>query len=447
MLDDLPKSYDKLTKRRIKTAYGRVVSDHFATVAQQLANPDWLDDANRYRRDCVGTYERDMLANPPSVSEVDLRAYVAASAPTHAIDGWSFLGRAVDCVLRSDSYSAIHLAYYAELRAAMSLLASHGIGTFSQCHCFLSKERCSHFGRPDKKRQRIVGADSTHRFIWQALLHWSRGSAAGSFVDEFLQPGGRTLRAWLKACDADIPVKFIAQSMFESWGVDLAELDEDRALRNRASYRPSEFDRPTGLQPETIVQFVRDLWACFEPSGDGRFGVLETSFLVRSLRLGNVQEVREQHLNKLEMSLSESATWLNRLAALDVPMVLTEAEVVSDISADRCAIQVASRAALLLAVATAAARIHLNRAGFGRTELQFFWNRHGIDRGLWDNQNRPTRLVDLWADVKVNIEDASDWLDKNSGSPISLERLRNSLPRGMEKLGAFELVALWGLVP
>ena len=66
-------------------------------------------------------------AKAARINEPHFREYVAASAPTHLIDGWSYLARAIDALLRGDAPAAVHLGYYAELRAAMSLLAGGGI--------------------------------------------------------------------------------------------------------------------------------------------------------------------------------------------------------------------------------------------------------------------------------------------------------------------------------
>jgi hypothetical protein len=61
-----------------------------------------------------------------------LAQYIAASSILHCADGWSYLGRAINCLLKGDPHRVVHLAYYAELRAALSLLASEAIGVFSR---------------------------------------------------------------------------------------------------------------------------------------------------------------------------------------------------------------------------------------------------------------------------------------------------------------------------
>ena len=77
-------------------------------------------------------YNQDVLAAlQPSLQQgnVDgpkIGEYIASSAPLHLADGWNYLSRAFDAACRGDRGAAYHLSYYAELRAAMSLLATEG---------------------------------------------------------------------------------------------------------------------------------------------------------------------------------------------------------------------------------------------------------------------------------------------------------------------------------
>jgi hypothetical protein len=91
-----------------------------------------LKPGNRYRVKCTSKYSDDLDAN--TVSDPNLVAYIAGSGPAHVIDAWSYLGRAIDATLRADTSSAIHFGYYAELRAAMALLACEGVGILNTIH-------------------------------------------------------------------------------------------------------------------------------------------------------------------------------------------------------------------------------------------------------------------------------------------------------------------------
>ena len=82
----------------------------------------WLS-RNRYRHDIVRTVTAE-AAN--ALDGRKLADYAAASIPLHLSDGWCLLARAAGAVTNGDWPNAIHLGYYAELRAAMALLATQG---------------------------------------------------------------------------------------------------------------------------------------------------------------------------------------------------------------------------------------------------------------------------------------------------------------------------------
>jgi hypothetical protein len=48
---------------------------------------------------------------------------LAAAAPNHCIDGWSYISRATSAFLAGDLHAARHLSYYVQLRASLSILA------------------------------------------------------------------------------------------------------------------------------------------------------------------------------------------------------------------------------------------------------------------------------------------------------------------------------------
>ena len=92
----------------------------------------WIGTTNRYVNDVIARLRE---SEPNSATHKrNLAQYIAASTCLHANDGWSYLGRAFACLIAGDAHRALHLGYYAELRAAMSLLAGNGIGVFNNKH-------------------------------------------------------------------------------------------------------------------------------------------------------------------------------------------------------------------------------------------------------------------------------------------------------------------------
>ena len=132
---------------------------------------------NRYMKSPVSVLEGDSKAGNP-IHGKELADYLAASAPTHCCDGWAFLGRAVASHLRGDPDTARHLVYYAELRAAMAMLATEGIGYFSRLHFSI-----------DKQQKASIGARTgTHVATWAILEEWAFRNQAADLLGGSLPP-------------------------------------------------------------------------------------------------------------------------------------------------------------------------------------------------------------------------------------------------------------------
>src|SRR5690606_32342474 len=123
--------------------------------------------------------------------------YVAASSVLHVFDGWSYLGRAIECALRGDIDASRHLAYYAELRAAMSVLGSEGVGIFSSHHVAIDSLGVVH--RINRKTRKDWQRLATHQFVWPCLEYWSSLSRASELLGQVIRPRGIEFSEWLDA--------------------------------------------------------------------------------------------------------------------------------------------------------------------------------------------------------------------------------------------------------
>ena len=153
------------------------IANTFQSLYSDITYNEWLHN-NVYSVNTTTTIEDHFRTN--SINSIDLCKYVAASIPTHCMDGWGLLGRAIHCVVRGDTNTARHLAYYAELRAAMSLLASAGIGVLNNTHVVIDNNGQAHEfpDHPDRC--------GTHVFTWLALENWSSTQQAANLLGEII---------------------------------------------------------------------------------------------------------------------------------------------------------------------------------------------------------------------------------------------------------------------
>lgn len=428
----------------LRSASRASIESYFAALPSPLREQEWLGASNRYRKTCTTTFENDAevsrkLKQPLSKHQHrHLRAYVAASAPGHVIDGWSFLGRSLDSALRGDTYSAAHFAYYAELRAAMSLLASEGIGVFSRIHAVVGANETTRFPT-------LKSGIGTHSLVWPLLQYWSTLSRSGYLIDELIQPEHVRLSSWLYEMKCPVQISAIGKSWLGSWGIDLSSIRKDHDTRNLASYRPSVFRYPSSYGAANTIEFISMLWKLFEPGTGRRFPAIERHLLKQAWKAGGAAAPAQNDIERIGLSSAEARSWANFLSSNDTPFLFSLAESTKPIDESTCHLRVISRAALLLFIASGSSRQLLLKAGYSTDTTAFWWEQYGKDRGLWPKNGCPDDPLDAWADVDDATNELVSWSNANTGA--SLHDLWQQHQQHIHMLGAFELIGIWSLLP
>src|SRR5262249_49786567 len=160
-----------------------------------------------------------------------------------------FLGRAIDASLRGDRDVARHLSYYAELRAAMALLASEGLAIFDKKHFVVDAT-----GSPSQ----IPNSVGTHAMVWQLLAAWCQLPKAASLVGQIIVVEGISLATWLGhfGLASNTALQPVAADWLKTWGLDLKQLGQDRAARNESSYRPTALNRAAAVNTKRCLEIV-----------------------------------------------------------------------------------------------------------------------------------------------------------------------------------------------
>lgn len=409
----------------------------------------WLSLANRYRADTVKQLKSDEGAE--KISSRNLADYVAASAPLHCCDGWALLGRALGCHLRGDSDVTRHLAYYAELRAAMALLATQGIAIFDRRHFILDSR-----GRV----QRIAGA-GTHTAAWELLEAWADLESAADVISEILVPGGQPIRDWLASLPQGASWQPIASQWLKEIGLDLELFGkQDHDARNEASYRPNYLTRRPVLASAEAVRTTRELWKLLEPSPPLTFGQLDRHLLRRTLEIAflsvrgrSARQAPARFKEQVEQAVAscvadrEAPLWarfLCRIDEADDPEILTLAARKPSQSRPDYHVSMMGRALLLLRVASGTTSRLLREAGVGLDSLSFWWRPYGEGLGLWDDPAPSVaELTDGWADVEAVLDDMEHRLA--TGEMASYRGVVTAMPRPFASLPSLEMVGVWSL--
>lgn len=427
----------------------------FSRLPVNWTSGSWLSSLNKYRFNCTQLLKkgapdprRGILGTP--LIHKHLSEYIAASTVIHCWDGWSYLGRAIHSLMSGDHDAARHLGYYAELRAAMSILAREGVGVFSEHHVVVGpKGRCSYF--PNKL--------GTHVFAWDALGSWLSSPNSSASLLDIVTGGGSNLNQWISHIGVRPGfTRSLAEDWLLSWGLDLQRFLDDRAARNISSYRPTSFTTGRPVDVASVSKFVQNLWQLTEPTTipfNGLDRILIRDALRQAFIAANGSPTKSSKkfstfidsiLNFLQPREAAGQSWeifLKEAPPTPKENILTLAARNDSPKDPWHAIQVVSRAFLMLRIATGFGQNLISSLAPGVVAGMEFWVKEsGEDRGLWKPNERPESMGDLWIDA----EDAIAEIRENPESSLSYYDFWKSNSSGSkEVLASCERVCLWGL--
>ena len=411
------------------------IEDSLQVVAKRMRRWNrWLTTRHRYNKDIVQTLTQDIQQN--AIDGRKLGEYIASSVPLHLSDGWNYLSRAFDASSRGDRGSTCHLAYYAELRAAMSLLAAEGIGIFNNRHVAL-----------DDKFQPTVYRGGTHEATWMIFSSWAQEQDKAEGLLQSIYIETENLSHWLQIVGVGSPAQqFVAKKWLNAWSVDLDAYNDDRDRRNETSYRPTRIRVPSPLPVDPIRELsdpIFNSWSELDPEVVGGRAAIDLALLRNAIQL--VVDEGACSYTSLEKALDALGQYLN---ANTVDALRTEsptataifkAAAIEDFQG-KPATPILARALLMLRLASARAASLLAAASISREDLKFWWLPMGTDLGWWDVPEED-ELLNIWGDVSAAWEEAEDRLDGIPGES-SVQFVSGILSRDVS-LTQFSRAPLW----
>ena len=440
-------------ERGLKEASRSQIQEAMSRLQKQwLKKPEWLPGTNRYLHNAVKKIREDRAKQDQFIHS-ELIEYVAGSAIVHCFDGWSFLARALEAEMSGDPDTARHLGYYAELRAAFSIMAGEGVGIFNEHHIVvMENQKC-----------RSLPKVRTHLLTWNALECWARLPKSSATLFKAIRPAGITLEDWLDHFGGS--PGFVAYEWLKTWGLDLSRLTDDREARNLSSYRPSAFVSSGPRPIAETVKTVTELWEICEPDAHGGFSSLDLHLLrlvVEMLFTNTAGQSPKKAMNKYRHQISKMVNtqslpdseakklkmFLGFEIEKDTPELLLAARRENQPIHLNHSQQVLARATLLLRVATGSLSNLLNESGTSlHTDLEFWWMGTSIRRRLWPKNLAPDNFVDLWQDVSEALVDAQQLTqppnDPDCHHSFWFPNLGSAAPAAL--LTTSERIFLWGV--
>lgn len=431
-------------------ASGAAIRNAFRGLIPQFRAYRWLDPQNPYlaeTAEAVSSLEKDGRHSRPQLNE-----YIAVSSVLHCFDGWAFLGRGLAADILGDSPSARHFAYYAELRAAMSILASQGVGVFRHTHIVVHDDGAS-------TPVTLKKSGGTHEFTPLALRYWA-ASGGPRVLSRIVAPAGFGLFEWLALFDnSPTAQRLFATEIVKQWGLDLNLFALDRDARNEASYRPNTISSSSESSSNRRLSFAEALWRLCEPGYGSAFRNFDRHLLLHSVatlfRLCRDESILhaspeyeqrvERMLNGLPMSPDERADYRRFLIpGAGLTGLIESAQWKPNRMAVGSSAPILSRATLLLHLATGCARDLLTSIPDFQEHLRFWWEEVGGHRTLWVVDSPPEACSDLWSDAAEALEGVREFMAEPS-SPTSRSLFWRDYATDVAVLGTTERICLWGL--
>lgn len=416
-----------------------------------LPEERWLGPLNRYRKDLPLKLADDLNPEKPccSVKPNQLADYLSTSTITHCFDGWNYLSRSIESTLSGDMMAAIHLAYYAELRAVMSLMATQGIGVFKNKHVWFDQSGSCN---------RVPGSKSTNPFANEILNEWAKTQKSKDFLFSVISINSIQLNQWLNSTpygSIDSVIDYLLKDWLEKWSIDL-KLEEDKDIRNEVSYRPKIYEKH--VNHDEIVKKVTYIWEACEPSETSSFDLLDKHLLKASLDVIYNQYVNNSTLHK-PVEKSDfvakvlTSVGLNSTGSLhDFLSKTTNTHFILETAKNNIQYEdsycytydcfpIICRALLLLRLATGATEKFLDQS-ITKDLTRFWWYKIGLNAGLWSKNSEPEDFKDLYQDISEAINEL-DFSDSDKWD--SLKTASSFYAPELTSLKQFQRVGLWGI--
>lgn len=379
---------------------------------------------------------------------------VAACGPNHCLDGWGYLARSVSALVSRDGHSAKHMAYYAQLRAAMSILAISGVGIFNCLNICVDANGAIHKLENNKEND---NGKNTHSIVWPALDAWLRIDAnAARFLSAITLHGSNLKDALHSIWPSKQPASIVVP-LIDAWAFDLNIASKHHDQRNISSYSPHDLNAiPCSFQDE--MDFLSETWRSLEPSTPNGFVQLDNHMLRRMFQMihqrdnsaldpanqtpltGSPVAFRYSELQPTLQQAVPKAFLLDQAGA-DEPQLFRLAS--TDGSTPRAMI---SRAVLLLRAATALNVLTLNEAGFSQdgTDIRPWIDPLLVHRGIVAADALPDRMADLWDSTKFAVEDFRETLTNCAYEPHAFFTADLN---GTPDVTQMERAVMWGICP
>lgn len=435
------------TNAIITSANGETIKDAFERiVVSHLPNQRWLGSGNYYKSNTIDKLETETVLKLVRRKR-QIEEYIAASVIIHNTDAWNYLSSSIESLLNGDISNAIHLAYYAELRSSMSLMAFEGIGIFNNKHIWFDSTTAPN----------LKNGPGTHKAVTDSMNEWSKLTTKKDVLFKLIRVNNNNLGDWLRESGVSARSGYasaVVNRWLKKWSIDL-HLEQDRYLRNEMSYRP-HFET-TAINARLVITKLTQIWDVLEPTAANRFPLLDKYLLRFSLEeiyksaTGRQPSgvLFENFVTNIFGRLGEDPTlilfdFLLRRVEPNDHLIFEEAlKDSSDININRDdPFPIICRALLLLRLSTGAAQHLISESSLDPNSLRFWWEQIALQHGSIQVIPSGIDAIDLYTDIRESIDEINNL---PIGSMNSIKEAFTNVPEQLFYIKQFQRTAIWGI--
>ncbi|MCT1524148.1 hypothetical protein [Sphingobacterium hotanense] len=431
-----------MTNNAIANASDRVIKNALSIVnSTYFLHGELINPNNSYINADLNLIE----TNPNNINHPELREYIGTSSISHSLASWNYLSRGIEAILHGDISSCIHLIYYAEIRAVMSIMATEGIGVFNQKHIYYSSA-----GHP------TTFEGGTHVIVDKLIKDWINAPTKKDKVFSVIKLANFDLGNWIQATGSSVSggyARAVVKDWFSNWSIDL-RLKDDQRLRNKMSYRP-HFKHPV-LDQSSVIERLAKIWDSLEPIESSRFQNLDMHLsrlgIERLFKLTVGRPITNPKYRTYiedtfdQIGLSQNDPTFRFLMREDI---VEDHIIIKEAAKDRHnrlvnlndPFPMICRAILLSRFASGFTNQLLIDSGVSPNNLGFWWKDIASKTGILDSNVTDIEPIDLFADIRDSLTN----LEPDIPNFTTVWDSNNFAYPDLNNLKQFQRACFWGL--
>lgn len=423
----------------------QVVDGMIQIKTNYLANGYFLPLTNVLRSNSISAIN-DHFRNGIHIQQDTLKEYMATSVIAHCFDGWSYLSQAIDSLLKGDKGSAIHLAYYAELRGTMSFLSRQGVLVNNFQHLGISSQGVNN----------CTVHEGTHKATWKFLDAWINSNTVSHLpLLNYFTVKGKSFNHWVNSIPSSVSPQVasnVTLQWLKEWSFDVQNYEDDRTFRNTVSYQPQRIVDNLLIDYKAKFKGITNVWRFIEPNATDKFSLLDKylfSLLFDNIHKNSLPPSANITLQQL-ISQTFSADGSNE--DISINSILSQGinnqlfttarnNAITSNSGELMPLNIISRALLILRISSGCAFDLLSQANVNKSQIDFYLNNLGNNSGFWKGST-PGNLDMLWDDVMDSISFIDELLQEPDD--IVLKDMYDEWPKELHYFKQISRASFWG---